>query len=293
MTQPLMTRHFLELSDLSPTDLTTVLDLSERADPPQVLAGKGMALLFEKPSARTRNSVEMAVVQLGGHPVTMRGDEVGLDVRESCEDVARTLSCYHHAIGARVFEHGKLERLAAASSVPVVNLLSDRSHPIQALADLLTIRQHVGRLEDVTLAYVGDGNNMAHALAQATELCSLHMRVSSPPGYRLEEAAKAELVDDPAEAVRGADVVYTDTWFSMGQEAEAAKRRPLFAPWRVTAELLALAAPDAIFLHCLPAHRGDEVVDDVLDGRQSRIWPQAANRMHTTRGLLAFLLGGS
>jgi ornithine carbamoyltransferase len=288
-----MTRHFLELSDLSPGDLTAVLDLSERPDPPQVLAGKGMALLFEKPSARTRNSVEMAVVQLGGHPVTMRGDEVGLDVRESCEDVARTLSCYHHAIGARVFEHGKLERLAAASSVPVVNLLSDRSHPIQALADLLTIRQHVGRLDDVTLAYVGDGNNMAHALAQATELSGLRMRISSPPGYRLEEAAKAELVDDPAEAVRGADVIYTDTWFSMGQEAEAAERRPLFAPWRVTTELLALAAPEAIFLHCLPAHRGDEVVDEVLDGRQSQIWAQAANRMHTTRGLLAFLLGGS
>ncbi len=288
-----MTRHFLELSDLSPGDLQAVLDLSERSDPPQVLAGKGMALLFEKPSARTRNSVEMAVVQLGGHPVTMRGDEVGLDIRESCEDVARTLSCYHHAIGARVFEHGKLERLAEASSVPVVNLLSDRSHPIQALADLLTIRQHVGRLDDVTLAYVGDGNNMAHALAQATELCCLNVRVSSPPGYRLEEATKAELVDDPADAVRGADVVYTDTWFSMGQEAEAAKRRPLFAPWRVTAELLALAAPDAIFLHCLPAHRGDEVVDAVLDGRQSRVWAQAANRMHTTRGLLAFLLGAS
>jgi ornithine carbamoyltransferase len=288
-----MTLHFLEMSDLSPDDLTAILDLSERTDPPQVLAGKGMALLFEKPSARTRNSVEMAVVQLGGHPVTMRGDEVGLDVRESCEDVARTLSCYHHAIGARVFEHGKLERLAAASSVPVVNLLSDRSHPIQALADLLTIRQHVGRLDDVTLAYVGDGNNMAHALAQATELCGLRMRISSPPGYRLEEATKAELIDDPSEAVRGADVVYTDTWFSMGQEAEAAERRPLFAPWRVTTELLALAAPDAIFLHCLPAHRGDEVVDEVLDGRQSRIWAQAANRMHTTRGLLAFLLGGS
>jgi ornithine carbamoyltransferase len=288
-----MTRHFLELSDLSPGDLTAVLDLSERSDPPQVLAGKGMALLFEKPSARTRNSVEMAVVQLGGHPVTMRGDEVGLDVRESCEDVARTLSCYHHAIGARVFEHRKLERLAAASSVPVVNLLSDRSHPIQALADLLTIRQHVGPLDDVTLAYVGDGNNMAHALAQATELCSMHMRVSSPSGYRLQDSTKAELVDNPADAVRGANVVYTDTWFSMGQEAEAAERRPVFAPWRVTAELLALAAPDAIFLHCLPAHRGDEVVDDVLDGRQSRIWAQAANRMHTTRGLLAFLLGGS
>jgi ornithine carbamoyltransferase len=288
-----MTRHFLELSDLRASELATVLDLSERADPPQVLAGKGMALLFEKPSARTRHSVEMAVVQLGGHPVTMRGDEVGLDVRESCEDVARTLSCYHHAIGARVFEHAKLERLAAASSVPVVNLLSDRSHPIQALADLLTIRQHVGRLDDVTLAYVGDGNNMAHALAQATELCGLRMRVSSPPGYQLEGATKAEFVDDPEEAVRGADVVYTDAWFSMGQEAEAAGRRPLFAPWRVTAELLAHAAPDAIFLHCLPAHRGDEVVDEVLDGPQSRVWPQAANRMHTTRGLLAFLLGAS
>lgn len=283
-------RHFLELSDLSPGELARVLDLSEDPAPPRVLEGRGMALLFEKPSARTRHSVEMAVVQLGGHPVTVRNDEVGLDVRESVEDVARTLSGYHHAIGARVFEHTKLERLACASSVPVVNLLSDRSHPIQVLADLLTIRQQFGRLDDLVLAYIGDGNNMARSLAEAEALTGLHVRVSSPPGYRLE-GSTAEIIDDPFAAVRGADVVYADAWFSMGQEAEAATRRPVFAPWRITTDLLNAAAPEAIFMHCLPAHRGDEVVDDVIDGPRSRVWPQAANRMHSTRGLLAFLLG--
>ena len=283
-------RHFLELTDLSPRELSDVLDLSDAPDPPRVLAGKGMALLFEKPSARTRHSVEMAVVQLGGHPVTVRNDEVGLDVRESAEDVARTLSQYHHAIGARVFQHAKLERIAGAATVPVVNLLSDDAHPVQVLADLLTIRHEFGRLDGLTLAYVGDGNNMARSLTHAESLTGLHVRVSSPPGFQLT-GTSAELIDDPMAAVRGADVIYTDAWFSMGQETEAAARRPVFAPWRVTSKLMAAAAPNAIFLHCLPAHRGDEVADDVIDGPRARVWPQAANRMHSTRGLLAFLLG--
>jgi len=285
-----VSRHFLELSDLGPEGLRHVLDLSERPDRPQVLAGRGVALLFEKPSARTRHSAEMAVVQLGGHPVTLRNDEVGLDVRESVEDVGRTLSCYHAAIGARVFDHGRLERLAAAASVPVVNLLSDRSHPLQVLADLLTVRRHFGRLEGLVLAFVGDGNNVAHSLVQAAGLTGLRVRLSSPDAYRLV-AAGTENVADPVEAVRGADVVYTDAWFSMGQEAEALARRTSFAPWRVTTELLAHAAPHCVFLHCLPAHRGDEVVDEVLDGPRSLVWEQATNRMHTTRGLLVHLLG--
>ncbi len=267
-----------------------MLDLAERPDPPRVLAGRGVALLFEKPSARTRHSSEMAVVQLGGHPVTTRGEEVGLDVRESTEDVARTLACYHAAIAARVFEHSKLERMAAAVDVPVVNLLSDRGHPCQALADLLTIRQVLGSLAGRTLAYVGDGNNVARSLAIAGDMVGMHVRVASPPGYELT-GTSAEVVNDPVTGVKGADVVYTDVWASMGQEDEAAERRRAFAGFTVDEALMAAAADDAIFLHCLPAHRGEEVSEAVLEGSRSHIWRQAENRMHALRGLLVHLLG--
>jgi len=286
-----MTRHFLEIDDLSATELAMVLDLSEQpiANLPKTLAGQGVALLFEKPSARTRNSTEMAVVQLGGHPVTIRGEEVGLDVRESVEDVTRTLACYHGAIAARVYEHSKLERMAAVSPVPVVNLLSDQTHPIQVLADLLTIRQAFGGLSGRTLAYIGDGNNMAHALALAGPLVGMKVRVASPAGYELR-GTDAELTSDPVAAVAGADVVYTDVWTSMGQEAEAAARNKAFAGFRVDDALMSHAAPTAIFLHCLPAHREQEVTASVIDGPQSRVWPQAENRMHVARGLLSFLL---
>jgi ornithine carbamoyltransferase len=289
-----MTRHFLEIDDLTADEITEVLDLSERPIDalPKVLAGKGVAVLFEKPSARTRNSVEMAVVQLGGHPVTIRGEEVSLDVRESTEDVTRTLAGYHAAIAARVFEHSKLERMAAVSSVPVVNLLSDQTHPIQALADLLTIRQELGGLSGRTLAYVGDGNNMAHALAIAATVMGMKMRIASPPGYELR-GADVELTADPVAAVAGADVVYTDVWTSMGQEAEAAARNEAFAGFIVDDALMSHAAPDAIFLHCLPAHREQEVATSVIDGPRSRVWQQAENRMHSTRGLLTFLLSRS
>jgi len=286
-----MTRHFLEIDDLTANDLATVLDLSEQpiVKLPKVLAGQGVAVVFEKPSARTRNSTEMAVVQLGGHPVTIRGEEVGFDVREPVEDVTRTLACYHSAIAARVFEHSKLERMAAVSSVPIVNLLSDSTHPIQALADLLTIHQALGGLSGRTLAYIGDGNNMAHALALAGPLVGMKVRVASPPGYELS-GTDAELTSDPEAAVAGADVVYTDVWTSMGQEAEAAARNEAFAGFLVDDELMSRAAPTAIFLHCLPAHRGQEVTTTVIDGPRSRVWQQAENRMHTARGLLSFLL---
>jgi ornithine carbamoyltransferase len=283
-------RPFLEVDDLTPDELGVVLDLAERADPSRVLAGRGVALLFEKPSARTRHSSEMAVVQLGGHPITTRGEEVGLDVRESTEDVARTLACYHAAIAARVFEHSKLERMAAAVDVPVVNLLSDRGHPCQALADLLTIRQVLGTLAGRTLAYVGDGNNVARSLAIAGAMVDMHIRVASPPGYELT-GTSAEVVNDPVTGVKGADVVYTDVWASMGQEDEAAERRRAFAGFRVDEALMAAAADDAIFLHCLPAHRGEEVSEAVLEGSRSHIWRQAENRMHALRGLLVHLLG--
>lgn len=295
-------RHVLDVDDLAPEELTAVLDLSESPPPQGLLARRGVALLFEKPSARTRNAVEVAVAELGGHPVAMRGEEVGLDVRETVEDVARTLSLYHAAIGARVFAHATVERLAAAAAVPVVNLLSDRAHPCQALADLLTIRQRHGGLQGVTLAYVGDFNNVARSLTLAATMCGMRVRVGCPGGYgpspadveRLRTAGAEPVVcGDPREAAAGADVVYTDVWTSMGQEAEAEARRGAFAGFTVDAAVMAAAAPGAVFMHCLPAHRGEEVAAEVIDGPQSAVWQQAANRLHTHRGLLRFLLEGA
>jgi ornithine carbamoyltransferase len=293
-----VTRHVLDIDDLTPDELATVLDLSERETWPHPLDGKGVALIFEKPSARTRNATEMAVVQLGGYPLTMRGDEVGFDVRESVEDIARTMSCYHAAIAARVFRHEVVERLARASSIPVVNLLSDRSHPMQALADLLTMRQEFGPLEGRTLAYVGDANNVCRSLLLGATMLGMKTRVASPVGYGLGAVdvdrlrvvgSEPALTTRPIEAVGGADVVYTDVWVSMGQEDERDTRLRQFEGFGVDDALMTHAANNAIFLHCLPAKRGYEVSDDVIDGPQSRVWQQAANRMHTARGLLLWL----
>lgn len=295
-------RHFLEVDDLTRDELRRVLELAQQPDPPQVLAGKGMALLFEKSSARTRNSMEMAVVQLGGHPVTIRPDEVGLDVRESTEDVARTLACFHAAIGGRVYEHAKLERMAAVVDVPVINMLSDASHPLQALADLLTIEQTFGGLAGRRVAYVGDANNVARSLGIACGMGDMEFAVASPAGYqfvdgdldRLRSAGVDPLVTtEPAEAVAGADVVYTDVWTSMGQEEERQQRLDAFSAFTIDDDLLAGTAEHSVFLHCLPAHPGEEVTREVLDGSRSRIWRQAENRMHAARGLLAFVLGGA
>ncbi len=295
-----MTRHVLEVDDLTADELGRVLDLAEAPDPEPVLAGRGMALVFQKPSARTRNSMELAVVQLGGHPVSVRDDEVGIDRRETAEDVVRTLACYHAAVGARVFSHRVLERMAAVSPVPVVNLLSDEAHPLQALADLLTLRQAWGGFEGRVLAYVGDGNNVCRSLGLAGALAGLEVRVGCPPGYDLPPdhadrlkalGAEAVVSARPEEAVEGADAVYTDVWASMGQEDEAGDRRRAFEGFTVDDRLMAAAAPGALFLHCLPAHRGEEVAASVVDGPASRVWQQAANRMHAARGLLWFLLG--
>jgi ornithine carbamoyltransferase len=295
-----MTRHLLEVDDLTPAELTAVLDLAEHPDPPRVLEGRGAALLFEKPSLRTRSATEMAVVQLGGHPISLRAEEVGLDVRETAEDIARVLAGHHGVIAARVFEHSKLERMAEVSAVPVVNLLSDLAHPLQALADLLTIRQHFGDLAGRSIAYVGDGNNVARSLAFAAAMAGVEVRLGCPSGYQCPDVdvdrvralgGTVTVADRPEEAVEGADVVYTDVWASMGQESEAAERRQAFEGFTVDARLMRAASPDGIFLHCLPAHRGEEVAAEVLEGSQSLVWLQAANRMHAARGLLAFLLG--
>jgi ornithine carbamoyltransferase len=301
-------RHLLDVDDLTPDELREVI-VAAAAPPRPVLEGLGVALVFEKPSARTRNSMEMAVVQLGGHPVTIRPDEVGLDTRETVEDVARTLACYHAVIGARVFDHRKLERMVAVAPVPIVNMLSDDAHPLQALADVLTLAEEWGPPGDVakgldalvgrSIAYVGDGNNVARSLALAAGMLGMDVRIATPAGYELPEADRARLVaagvdvaatTDPAEAVAGADAVYTDVWASMGQEAEAGQRREAFASFTVDADLMAGADPASVFLHCLPAHRGEEVSAEVLEGPRSRIWPQAANRMHAARGLLTWLV---
>ena len=293
-----MSRSFLEIDDLTCEELVAVLDASERPDPPAVLAGRGVALIFEKPSNRTRNATEMAVVQLGGHPVAIAGEDVGIDVRETAEDVGRTLACYHAAIGARVYEHAKLTRMAAVVDVPVVNLLSDDAHPMQALSDLLTLRQHLGELGGRSIAWVGDYTNVARSLAIGAAMLGMEVRIAAPHGYgpdpldvdRLADlGAVPAVVTRPAEAVAGADAVVTDVWTSMGHEAEAAARRQAFEGFTVDAALMDLAAPTGVFLHCLPAHRGEEVAADVVDGPRSLVWQEAANRMHVARGLLLWL----
>lgn len=295
-----MSRHLLEIDDLTPEELVDVLDASERRDPPPVLSGRGVALLFEKPSNRTRNATEMAVVQLGGHPIAIRSEEVGIDVRETAEDVARTLACYHAAIGARVYDHAKLARMAAVVDVPVVNLLSDDAHPMQALADLLTLRQRFGRLSGRSVAWIGDFTNVARSLALGAAMSGMEVRIASPHGYgpqpheidRLAALGAQPLVTTrPDEAVSGVDAVVTDVWVSMGEEDEAIVRRQAFEGFTVDPTLMGAAAPDGVFLHCLPAHRGEEVSGEVVDGAQSLVWQEAANRMHVARGLLLWLFG--
>lgn len=294
-------RHLLEIDDLSRDELRHLCKLAvvDPAAHGPVLAGSGVACVFTKPSARTRNSTEMAVVQLDGHPVYISGEEVGIDTRETAEDVARTLACYHAGICARVHDHGVLERMAALDLVPIVNLLSDQAHPMQAIADVLTIEAELGSVEDRVVAYVGDANNVARSLALAVGYLGGELRIASPPGYGFSSADRERLTvagvevvvcDEPAEAVDGAHVVYTDTWTSMGQEAERAERLKAFEGFAVDDELMA-GAPSAIFLHCLPAHRGEEVAASVIDGPQSRVWPQAANRLAAIRAVLVWLHG--
>lgn len=297
--------NILELDDCGAAQIAECLDLATawKADPaavPPVLDGQSLALVLEKPSARTRISTERAVRSLGGEALVLRGDEVGIGTRERADDVARTLAAYCDAIAARVFDHEQLRVMASAVSVPVINLLSDRAHPCQALADLVTIRECFGVIEGVRVAFIGDGNNVASSLAYAAALTGFELVVASPTGFELDDdtvggarnlGAHLDRVADPYDAVRGADVVYTDTWVSMGDEAEAAQRRIAFERYRVDADLLAAAGPDAVVLHCLPAHRGEEITDEVLDGPQSRVWQQAENRFHATRALLALVCG--
>lgn len=302
--------HYLSVADFSATRLNTLLDAAlalkqrfKRGERPPLLAGKAAALVFQKPSLRTRASFEVGMLQLGGHALYLSPAEIQLGQREGVKDAAQVLSRYVDAIIARVFLHEDVEGLARFASVPVVNALSDREHPCQILADLLTLREHRGSLDGLRLAYVGDGNNVAHSLALAAPRVGLHLRIATPEGYEplpdvLEHARSGigsgsgsiELFRDPREAVRNADAVYTDAWFSMGQETEEDARKPIFAPYQVNARLLAYAAPHALVLHDLPAHRGQEITDELMDGPSSVIYDQAENRLHAQKALLVHLL---
>ncbi len=294
-------RHVLDIDDLTKQDLERILDLGLAASHNKTLAGKGVACIFEKPSTRTRNSTEMAVKQLGGHPVYITGVEIGIDVRESASDIANTLACYHEVICARVYDHQVLERMAKTNVVPVVNLLSDRAHPLQAIADVMTIKAELGSVANKTVTYVGDTNNVAVSLAFAVGALGGKIRLASPTGYSLVEDDRQRLeaagvvpkiVEDVSEAVEGADVVYTDTWVSMGQEDEKEKRLSDFDGYMVDDDLMA-RAPEAIFMHCLPAHRNEEVAASVIDGPQSRVWVQAKHRQNAAVGVLAWLQEGA
>jgi ornithine carbamoyltransferase len=299
-------QHFLDIADWPSDELDDLLRLAvtlkkewaEGGNRP-ILAGKVLAMVFQKPSLRTRVSFDVAMLHLGGHALYLSPAEIGLGKRESVADVARVLSGYVQAIMARVFDPEHITLLAQWASVPVINGLSDRSHPCQVLADMLTLYEHFGGLQGLKLAYVGDSNNVTFSLAEAAAKFKLEMRIASPPGYQFDAGQRAHLeglgaalsvTDDPYQAVTGADVIYTDTWTSMGQEEEAAKRREAFPPYQVNEALLGAAASHAVVLHCLPAHRGEEITDAVADGPQSLLFPQAANRLHAQKAILARLM---
>lgn len=305
--------HFISIADTSVDRLNRIFDVAlalrqqrniGAANEP-VLAGKTLAMIFEKKSLRTRVSFQQAMYELGGHAINLAQEEVGLGKRESAADIARVLAGMVQGICARVYEHQKLVELAEHSDVPVINALSDESHPCQALADAMTMMDEFGRdLKGKTVAFVGDGNNVARSMATLCGKLGMNFILASPPGYELEAAfvdrimsqvpsMNFEMSSDPKAAVAYADAIYTDTWISMGQEEETEKRKAAFDGYEVNDDLLAAAPDHAIVLHCLPAYRGLEISDAVMEGKQSRVFPQAHNRLHAQKGLLAVLLGGA
>jgi ornithine carbamoyltransferase len=304
---PLAGRDCLTLAEFSPDEARLILDEAQKLKalrrsriPFRPLFGRTLAMVFQKPSNRTRVSFEVGMYHLGGHALPLSPQEIQMGQRETPSDTGRVLDRYIDAIMARTFSHREIEELAAAAEVPVINGLSDLHHPCQALADLLTVREEFGGLEGVKISYVGDGNNVANSLALGCALTGAELTIAHPPGHapdpgvmKLAAAAGVAptLTEDPQEGVAGARVVYTDVWASMGQEAEAEERKKGFAPYQVNKELMNLAAPDAIFLHCLPAHRGEEVTAEVIDGLRSRVFDQAENRLHAQKALLYLLLG--
>jgi ornithine carbamoyltransferase len=299
-----LTRHFLTGEELGAFELSQLLDLAAELKAGRLsyamrkegarardLAGRSVALVFERPSTRTRVSFEVGVAELGATPIVLRGDEMQLTRGESIADTARVLSRYVDAIVIRSGSHEAVAELAAAAEVPVVNALTPLHHPCQALADLLTLRERFGDLQGLRLAYVGDGNNVARSLAIAGERAGVEVVVAAPEGYQLEQGHGAKLTDDPRDAASGADALYTDVWVSMGDE-DAEQRRRALAPYRLDADLLAAASEEAIVLHCLPAHPGEEITAEVLYGPRSAVWDQAENRLHAQKALLLTLLEG-
>jgi ornithine carbamoyltransferase len=303
-----MARNFLSIDDLSPAELVELLDLGEKAkaqpsDYAGRLAGMSVAMIFEKPSTRTRVSFEVGIAQLGAHPIALSSAELQLGRGETIEDTGRVLSRYVDLVVLRTFGQERLEGLARTATVPIVNALSDFEHPCQCLADLLTVQERKGRLSGLTMAYLGDGNNVAHSLLLGGAKSGMHVRVATPPGYEPipqvvqraqeigdETGGSATVTHDPAEAATGADVLYTDVWASMGQEAEATERTLVFQSYRIDQTAVDRARPDVIVLHCLPAHRGQEITDEVIDGPHSVVWDQAENRLHSQKALLLRLL---
>ncbi len=304
-------RDFLNISDLDELELQSILDGAARLKlaqpnrrPGGLLSGSTLAMIFEKPSLRTRATFEAGMTQLGGHAIDLAQEHLQIGVRETVEDVGQNLCRWVDAIMARVFDHSVLERLAESSSVPVINGLSDRSHPCQIIADMMTLRERKGSLRGIKLAYIGDGNNVANSLLAAAPRLGLSMVCACPNGYEPDRALLAEaeaglngsekiLVETALEAAAGADAVYTDTWVSMGQESESDARVALFKPFQVNADVMSAAKPDALFMHCLPAHRGQEVTADVIDGPHSVVFDQAENRLHAQKSLLVHLIRGS
>lgn len=306
-----MLRHYLSAADLTAPQAERLLQRAmtlkakwQSGQKAQVLQGQTLALVFEKPSLRTRVAFEVGMNQLGGHASYLSASDIDMGGRESVPDVARNLSRWVQGIVGRVFVHQTLEVLARHATVPVINALSDREHPCQVLADMLTVHEQFGRVRGIHLAYVGDSNNVCNSLLLLGATLGLQLRIGCPPDYRphpdilsqAQRIAEAQdstilITDSPQEAVTGAQAVYTDVWASMGQEHEAARRRPVFEPYQVNAHLLEQAAPDAIVMHCLPAHRGEEITADVIDGPRSVVFDQAENRLHVQKALILTLLG--
>ena len=295
-TTPRPASHFLTGEELDRDELLGLLERAEQlkrgreaGEGSDSLAGRSVALIFEKPSTRTRVSFEVGVTELGAAPIVLRADELQLTRGESIADTARILSGYLHGIVIRSGSDDRVRELASGSIVPVVNGLTPQHHPCQALADLLTLKEHFGELEGLRLVYVGDGNNVARSLAILGGIAGVEVVIASPPGYRIEEGL-AELTDDPRAAAAGADAIYTDVWVSMGDEAEAERRRAELAPYQLNEDLLVEASDRAIALHCLPAHPGEEITAEVLYGERSAVWDQAENRLHAQKALLERLL---
>lgn len=302
-------RHFLTLADLTTAELKNILNLAiqlktewKSGGNPPLLGGKVLGMIFQKPSLRTRVSFDMAMLHLGGHALYLSPNEIQLGKRESVADVSRVLSRFVQVIMARVFDHADVVELAKWSSIPVINGLSDYSHPCQGIADFLTIQEHKGEFQGKKLTYLGDSNNVTHSLIFGATKLGMDFALGAPEGYSLrpdvmalaqqfaaESGSKITVTTDPHEAIKDADVVYTDTWTSMGQEAEAEERRKVFPPFQVNNALLAYAKKDAIVMHCLPAHRGEEITDEMADGPQSALFDQAENRMHGQKAILVWL----